>query len=114
MTIRELSDEINRLGKEGIKGTYSLSAEIHNKIAMAFSPLVFLLIGIPLGVTTRRGDRSMSFGIGLAVITVYWVLLIGGRALAQKGLAPPFLSMQFSNLALALLGLLLYRRLAKS
>ena len=34
----------------------------------------------------------MSFGIGLAVLTVYWVLLIGGRALAQKGLAPPLLS----------------------
>ena len=81
---------------------------------MSFSPLVFLLIGIPLGITTRRGDKSMSFGIGLVVLTVYWVLLIGGRALAQKGLAPPLLSMQFSNLILALFGLFLYRRMAKN
>ncbi len=114
MTIRELSDEIERLGKDGIKATYSLSAEIHNKIAMAFSPLVFLLIGIPLGVTTRRGDKSLSFGVGLVVITLYWVLLIGGRALAQKGLAPAMLSMEFSNAVIALLGLLLYRRLVNS
>ena len=113
MTIRELTDEINRLGTDGIKATYSLSAEIHNKIAMAFSPLVFLLIGIPLGVTTRRGDKSMSFGIGLAVITLYWVLLIAGKALAQKGYVPPLLSMQFSNVVLALLGLFLFRRMAK-
>jgi lipopolysaccharide export system permease protein len=114
MSIRELSTEIDRLGKAGIKATYALSAEIHNKIAIAFSPLTFLLVGIPLGITTRRGDRAMSFGIGLVLLAVYWTLLVGGRALAQKGLAPPFVSMQFSNLVITLFGFLLFRRMLKS
>jgi lipopolysaccharide export system permease protein len=114
MSIRELSNEINRLGQAGIKATYNLSAEIHNKIAMAFSSLAFLLIGIPLGVTTRRGDRSMSYGLGLVVFTFYWTLLIGGKALAQKGLLNPLLSLEFANFAVAAIGFFLYRRLLKS
>jgi lipopolysaccharide export system permease protein len=114
MTIRELETEIERLGEAGIKATYSLSTEIHNKIAMALSPLTFLLIGIPLGITTRRGDRSMSFGLGLVVMTAYWTMLIGGRALAQKGMAPPLLCMEFSNVVIGMIGLFLFRRLAKN
>ncbi len=114
MTIHELSNEIERLGDAGIKATYALSAEIQNKIAMAFSPLAFLLVGIPLGIVTRRGDKSMNFGIALIVLTVYWILLIGGRALAQKGLVPPLISLQFSNLVITLFGLMLFRRVVKN
>ena len=114
MSIRELSNETERLGEAGIKATYSLSAEIHHKIAMAFSSLAFLLIGIPLGISTRRGDKSMSYGLSLIVVTFYWTVLIGGKALAQKGLVPPFLSLQFSNLVIGFVGLLMYRRLVKS
>ena len=114
MMVRELRDEIERLGKEGIKATYPLSAEIHNKIAMSFSSLAFLLIGIPLGITTRRSEKSISFGISLALMTLYWLLLIGGKTLAQKGMAPPFLALQFSNLIIGAVGIILFYRLAKS
>ena len=114
MSIRELRSEITRLGEAGIRATYALSAEVHNKIALAFSSLVFLLIGIPLGITTRRGDKSMSYGLSLVVLTFYWALLIGGKALAQKGMAPPLVSLEFSNAVLGLVGLVLYRRLVKS
>jgi lipopolysaccharide export system permease protein len=114
MTVKELQDEIKRLGQAGIKATYPLSAEIHNKIAISFSSLAFLLIGIPLGITTRRSEKSISFGISLALMTLYWILLIGGKTLAQKGLAPPFLALQFSNFVIGGLGLFLSARLIKS
>ena len=114
MMIRELKDEIDRLGKEGIKATYPLSAEIHNKIAISFSSLAFLLIGIPLGITTRRSEKSISFGISLGLMTLYWMLLIGGKTLAQKGMAPPFMALQFSNIFIGSIGILLFYRLAKS
>lgn len=113
MMIRELREEISRLGKDGIKATYPLSAEIHNKIAISFSSLAFLLIGIPLGITTRRSEKSISFGISLGLMTLYWMLLIGGKTLAQKGLAPPFLALQFSNFFIGAIGIYLFYRLAK-
>ncbi|MCG3175507.1 MAG: hypothetical protein MOGMAGMI_00440 [Candidatus Omnitrophica bacterium] len=112
MTVKELSDEIRRLGQDGIKATYPLSAEIHNKIAMSCSSLAFLLIGIPLGVRARRSERSIGLGISLVLMTLYWLLLIGGKTLAQKGMAPPFLSLQFSNFIVGGAGLALFFRLA--
>jgi len=114
MTIKELRNEIKRLGESGIQGTYPLAAEIHNKIALSLSSIAFLLIGIPLGITTRRSEKSLSFGIGLVLMTLYWVLLIGGMALAQKGMAPPFLALQFSNIVVGGLGLFLFVKLVKS
>lgn len=113
MTVKELSDEIRRLGKAGIKATYPLSAEIHNKIAMSCSSMAFLLIGIPLGIRAKRSERSIGLGIALALMTLYWLLLIAGKALAQKGMAPPVLSLQFSNLIVGGTGLTLLLRLAR-
>jgi lipopolysaccharide export system permease protein len=114
MSIRELRSEIERLGEAGIKATYSLSAEIHNKIAMAFSSFALLLIGIPLGITTKRGDKSVSYAMSLIVFVFYWTLLIGGKALAQKGMAPPLLALQFANVFIGLIGFWMYRRLVRT
>ncbi|MGH7198592.1 MAG: LptF/LptG family permease, partial [Candidatus Omnitrophota bacterium] len=114
MSIKELRNEIERLGEAGIKATYPLSAEIHNKIALSFSSIAFLLIGIPLGITTRRSEKSISFGISLVLLILYWIIFIGGKTIAQKGLAPPFLALQFSNFVVGGVGLFLFRRLVKS
>ncbi len=113
MSVKELKNEIDRLGEDGIKATYPLAAEIHNKIALSLSALSFLLVGIPLGITTRRSERSIGFGFSLILATVYWVLLIGGKAIAQKGLADPFCSLQFSNAIVGGFGVTLFVRLRK-
>lgn len=114
MTVKELKAEIQKLGKSGIAATYPLSAEIHNKIALSLSSLVFLFIGIPLGIRIRRSEKSINFGISFALMTLYWTLLIGGKALAQKGVAPPLLCLQFSNALLGALGIFLFARLARA
>ena len=113
MSIRELRAEIESLGEEGIKATYPLSAEIHNKIAVAFSSIAFLLIGIPLGITTRRSNKSVSFGISLLLMTLYWILLLAGKALAQKGMVPPLLGLQFSNILIGGTGVFLLRKITR-
>ena len=113
MTVKELRAEIKRLGESGIGATYPLSAEIHNKIALSLSGLSFLLIGIPLGITTKRSEKSISFGISLFLLAFYWVLLVGGKALAQKVVIPPLPSLQISNLVIGGAGLFLLTRLVR-
>ncbi len=114
MSVKELRNEIKQLGEEGIQATYPLSTEIHNKIALALSSLPLLLIGAPLGITTRRSEKSIGFGISLGLMTLYWLLLIGGNAIAQKGIAPPFLALQFSNLLIGCLGIYFLKRLTRT
>lgn len=110
MTVKELKNEIQRLRESGVTVTAPLAAEIHNKIAIAFSSLAFLLIGVPLGITARRSDRAINFGISLGLMTLYWLFFIGGKALAQKGITPPFLSLEFSNLLIGSCGFFLLAR----
>ncbi len=114
MTVNELKDEIKRLGEDGIEATYPLAAEIHNKLALALSSIAFVLLGIPLGITTRRTEKSINFGIALVLMTAYWTLLIGGKALAQKGIAPPFISLQFANFLVGGAGAFLFARMARN
>lgn len=114
MSVRELSDEIRRLGQDGIRATYPLSAEIHNKIALALASLVFFVVGVPLGITTRRSERSISFAIAFGLMVAYWSLILAGKALAQKGVLPPLPALQFANLVIGGVGLALLGRLARS
>ncbi len=113
MSIRELQAEIRSLGREGIKATYPLTAEIHQKIALALSSAAFLLIGIPLGITTRRSNKSVSFGISLALMTLYWTLLIIGHIFAKKGMVPAFFGLQMANFVVGGAGIFLLRRMGR-
>jgi lipopolysaccharide export LptBFGC system permease protein LptF len=113
MTIREIKAEIARLAEEGIRVTSPLAAEIHHKYAIAFSSLAFFLVGVPLGISARRRQRSIHFGISLVLMTSYWVLLIAGKAVAEKGLFSPWLSLQFANILMGSFGIYLFSRLVK-
>lgn len=113
MSVKELREEIKRLKEEGIDDIYSLVAEIHHKIALAGASLAFLLIGIPLGITTRRTEKSISIGISLSLMLLYWALLISGKALAQKNIVPAFLAMQFPNFLVGGIGFYLFIRMVK-
>ncbi len=113
MSIKELRAEISALGHEGIRATYPLNAEIHHKIALALSSAAFLLIGIPLGITTRRSNKSVSFAISLALMTLYWSLLIVGQIFAKKGMVPALISLQFANIVVGGTGILLLRKMGR-
>jgi lipopolysaccharide export LptBFGC system permease protein LptF len=83
MTISELYRETARLKKEKID-TAPLMTEIYEKLTLAFSCLVFVLIGTSLAVITRRREKSFNIGIAMLVIVVYYPFFIGCEALALE------------------------------
>ena len=105
MAVKELRKEIAELGSVGIKSAHFLTAEIHKKVALSFASLVFVLIGIPLATRTRRHDKATNFGISLALIAVYWILLLGATGVAEQGIVPPFLALHFPNFLIGSIGL---------
>lgn len=86
--------------------------EVHKKFALPFVCLIFVLIGIPLGVSTQKGGRTGGFTISLAVILVYYILITGGEKMAMDGKLSPFLGMWGPNFLFLLAGLWLFRRSA--
>jgi lipopolysaccharide export system permease protein len=81
--------------------------EIHKKIAIAVACPIFILLGAPLGVKARRGGVGIGFGVSLAFFVVYYLFLVGGEELANRGMLSPFLAMWAANILLGIVGLIL-------
>lgn len=107
MCIRELREESKKLGQEGIE-LGPILTEIHKKIAVSFSALVFVLIAIPLAIKTHVSEKSISLGISVGVLVIYWLLLAGGTAFALRGLAAPWLAMWLPNILVGSAGLFMF------
>jgi len=87
----------------------SYEVEIHKKFALPAAILTFVLIGVPLGVRSGRGGIGMSGSLSVLFFLVYWIFLIGGEDLADRGFLSPVVAMWTPNLVMLLVGLWLMR-----
>jgi len=108
----ELLEEIKRLKRDNIP-TYSLEVEYHQRSSLAFAPLVFCLIGIPLGIKARQRGKSIGFGLSLALFLLYWFLLVEGITLGERGITPPLFGVWIPNLTIGIPGIYMIYRTAK-
>ncbi len=113
MNFQEIKNEIKRLGKYHVD-TPSLIAEFHRKISISFASIVFIIIGIPLGIFTRRGEKSIQFVIALGVIVIYYLLMAASIALSLKGIWNPGLWMYMPNIIIGTVGIILFRKTIES
>ncbi len=84
--------------------------EVHKKFSVPCACVVFVLLGAPLGVAARRGGVARGLGLSLGFFVVYYVFLIGGEEVADRGILPPLLAMWLPNIVLGVAGLYLTAR----
>ncbi|HEX3569258.1 MAG TPA: LptF/LptG family permease [Acidobacteriaceae bacterium] len=110
-SVRQL---IERAGSSGAKPADARIAriELNRRIAYPFACLVLMLIGVPLGLSSRRGGKSTGFVLTLLLVFAYYLLSNIGVALAKTGKVSPFLGVWAANICFALFGLLMLRQLA--
>jgi len=82
--------------------------EIHKKFALPFACLIFALLGLPLGASTRKGGRTSGFTISIAIILLYYILITAGEQLAMDGEISPLLGMWGPNIFFAAVGMYLF------
>jgi lipopolysaccharide export system permease protein len=87
--------------------------EIQKKFSLAAACVIFVLIGAPLALRYPRGGVGLVIGVSFAIFGLYYVGLIGGETLANKGYVPPWLAMWGINIVLALIGLALALRMGR-
>jgi lipopolysaccharide export system permease protein len=87
--------------------------EMHKKLSIAASCLVFVLIGAPVGLRFPRGGVGLVIGASLVIFGFYYIGLIGGETLADQLIIGPFWAMWTPNLLMAAVGLLLFRRMGR-
>lgn len=61
--------------------------EYHRRLILPLAPIIFALIGVPLGIQSNRSGRGSGFALALVVFLLYYMLLSLGETLAEeKGL----------------------------
>jgi len=86
--------------------------EMHKRFAYPAACLVLMLVGVPLGVTSRRGGRSFAWIFTILLVFVYYVLSSIGIALGKQNWLSAFLAVWSANLLFASGGLLLLWQMA--
>jgi len=87
--------------------------EIYKKYSIPAACIVFILIGAPLGIMSRRGGFGIAATLSLGFFLFYWAFLIGGEKLADRDITSPFIGMWSANILLGILGIYLTVRIGK-
>ena len=85
-------------------------AAFHRKIAFAFAPFVFCLIGLPLAILSRHGEPALSFTLAMGIVAIYYVLYVWGRAMTIRTPLSPLLAMWLPNFFMVTCGSFLMKR----
>ena len=100
MTIPELQALAATKQEQGLS-PHNEIIEIHTKFALPVACLVFAVIGLALGVTSRKDGKLAAFSLGIGVIFAYYIIMYGARAMAKGELVSPHLAMWLANIILA-------------
>ncbi len=79
------------------RAKYRFLTAKHKRLAIAFAPFVFALVGVPLGLQSNRSGKGAGFSLALAISLTYYLLLSLARTLAGKGVIPPAIALWLPN-----------------
>ncbi len=88
--------------------------ELNYRFAIPFASLVLALVGIPLGVQTRKGGKSIGFVFTILLVFIYYMFAASGLSLSKQGRVPPWAGLWFGNAVFALAGLAALRGLNRT
>lgn len=84
--------------------------EIHKKYSIPAACAVFTIVGVPMGIMFRSGGLGVSGGLAVVFFLIYWIGLISGEDLADRGLIAPWTGMWAPNILITALGVMLITR----
>lgn len=86
--------------------------ELHTRFAYPMACIVLMLVGVPLGVTSRRGGKSSGLVFTLLLVLLYYVLSYTGIALSKQHRLPPAIGVWMANILFAAVGTFLLWEMA--
>jgi lipopolysaccharide export system permease protein len=93
---RELLELIETAETEPIRTSYRV--EWHRRLILPLAPLIFALVGVPLGIQSNRSGRGSGFAIALTVFLLYYMTLSLAQTLVEETGFPPGPTLWFPTL----------------
>ena len=81
-----------KLDQSGWKDTAALRRlmEHYKDLAFPTASLVFCILGVPVGIVSKRSGRMGGFAVGVLVVVIYYVLNVACEFLVTTLIIPPF------------------------
>ena len=81
-----------KLDQSGWKDTGALRRlmEHYKDLAFPTASLVFCILGVPVGIVSKRSGRMGGFAVGVLVVVIYYVLNVACEFLVTTLIIPPF------------------------
>jgi LPS export ABC transporter permease LptG/LPS export ABC transporter permease LptF len=73
--------------------------EFHRRFALPTACLVLAMVGIPLGLSSKKSGKSGGFVLTIALVFVYYFVSLLGVSLARQGKVGPMFGAWLANLA---------------
>ena len=86
--------------------------ELHYRFAFPTACLVLMLVGVPLGLSSKRGGKGTGFVVTLLLVFLYYFFSSVGVALARQNKVPAALGVWGANIVFMLAGVLLIQQIA--
>jgi LPS export ABC transporter permease LptG len=106
MNSKELEQQISILQQAGAD-TKRLEVILHMKYSVPFSGLIFVLLGVPLGLRIKQGSKATGIIISIVLVFVYYVFVSATRSFGNGGVLDPALAAWLPNIIFAILGVIL-------
>jgi lipopolysaccharide export system permease protein len=88
--------------------------EVHKKFSIPFACVIFVLLGAPIGMMTRKGNIGFAAIISSVLLTFYFIMVIQGEKWADRLFISPFIGMWGINILLGIVGILLTLKVSSS
>lgn len=92
---------------------YKYAVEVQKKFALSMAVFVFVLFGPPIALRFPRGGVGVTLGVSMVVFGAYYVCLMAGETLADKGRLEPVIAMWAANVIFTIAGVILLLRVEK-
>lgn len=106
MTLGELLDRIKASGGSEAAAREWIM-ELHRKFTLPLTCIIFGLLGLPIGTKVRKSARVRGLTTGIMIVVSYYILQLGGTALAETGKISAWFGLWFPNILFAAAGVYL-------
>ena len=87
--------------------------EFYRRFSLPTACLVLALVGIPLGISSKKSGKSGGFVLTILLVFVYYVISLVGVSMARQGRVSPWLGAWLADFAFLALGIFLLARAEK-
>jgi LPS export ABC transporter permease LptG len=112
MSSKELNEQINILKQAGAD-TKNFEVDLHMKYSIPFSGLIFVLLGVPLGLRVKKGGKATGIIISIVLVFIYYIFVSTARSFGNGGVLDSVLAAWLPNIIFAILGIIIIFRAEK-